>query len=331
VNYGAAGYGGTGAGGTSAGRGVYGVQGTTAGGRSYEDVGRAGGAVGPGGYAVGGRSNVGAVSGPEGTAVGGSRTAAAYGPGGAAGYATRGGYYGAAGARPYGTYYNSNADLVARGDYTRAAYAGASYFTPTWTAGYPGAWSAPSYVAGAATTPANWSQVAGYCGYPQQPSYYDYGGNVVSQPDAMYVNGNASGTPQQYAAQAGQIADAGTNAPTDQKAAWQPLGVFAVAPGDPQANPNEFFQLAVNPQGMIRGNYHNDEGDKTVPLTGAVDSKSLRAAWTVGDTKTPVFEAGIANLTNDQTTMLVHDDKGQSQQFTLVRMPPPDATAQKTQ
>ena len=56
-------------------RGVYGVEGTTAGGRSFADVGRAGGAVGPGGNAVAGRSNIGAVSGPRGTAVGGSRGA----------------------------------------------------------------------------------------------------------------------------------------------------------------------------------------------------------------------------------------------------------------
>ena len=51
-----------------------------------------------------------------------------------------------------------------------------------------------------------WGTLAGYCGYPQQPAYYDYGGNVVSQPDAMYVNGDPAGTPQQYAQQASQLA-----------------------------------------------------------------------------------------------------------------------------
>ena len=76
VDYGAAGYGARGPGGGVAGRGVYGVEGTTAGGRSFADVGRAGGAIGPGGNAVGGRSNIGAVSG-RGTAVGGSRGFAA--------------------------------------------------------------------------------------------------------------------------------------------------------------------------------------------------------------------------------------------------------------
>ena len=96
VDYGAAGYGARGAGGGAAGRGVYGVEGTTAGGRSYADVGRVGGAVGPGGNAVGGRSNIGGVSGPNGTAVGGSRSGFAAGPNGAVAGGSRG--FAAAGA-----------------------------------------------------------------------------------------------------------------------------------------------------------------------------------------------------------------------------------------
>jgi tetratricopeptide (TPR) repeat protein len=59
INYGAAGEAARGPAGGATGRGVYGVSGTTAGGRSYADVGRVGGAVGPGGNAVGGRTNYG--------------------------------------------------------------------------------------------------------------------------------------------------------------------------------------------------------------------------------------------------------------------------------
>ena len=115
VNYGAAGAGARGPGGAEAGRGVYGIQGTTAGGRSYSDVGRAGGAAGPQGNAVGGRENLGAVSGPRGTAVGGSRSVGGIGQEGAFGATERGGvaagpggavagrgYYGASAFRPYG-------------------------------------------------------------------------------------------------------------------------------------------------------------------------------------------------------------------------------------
>jgi hypothetical protein len=238
------------------------------------------------------------------------------------------GSYGAVAARPSGTYYASSGALASQGAYARSAYvegghAAAGYFSPSWATRYPSAWVAGRTTA-AVAAPASWEAVAGFCGYPQQPSYYDYGGNVVSQPDAMYVNGDQAGTPQQYADQAGQIAGAGSDAPPDPNATWQPLGIFSVAPDDGSA-PFEFFQLAINPKGVLRGNYHNSDGDRTDPISGSVDTKTLRAAWTIGDQKTPVFEAGIANLTKDETTMMVHGQGGQSKQFTLVRMPAPES------
>ena len=82
-----------------------------------------------------------------------------------------------------------------------------------------------------------------------QPASYDYGGNVVVQPDSVYVNGDAVGTPQQYAAQATQIAGTGTAEP-DQASKWLPLGVFAVVEGD-STDSNDIFQLAVNPDGIF--------------------------------------------------------------------------------
>ena len=78
---------------------------------------------------------------------------------------------------------------------------------------------------------------------------------------------------------------------------------------------------------MIRGNYHDAQANKTEPVTGGVDPKGLRAAWFIGKEKAPVYEAGIANLTNDQTTMLIHDATGKSVQATLVRLPANDGGA----
>ena len=37
-----------------------------------------------------------------------------------------------------------------------------------------------------------------------------------------------------------------------------------------------------------------------------------------------MYEAGIANLTKDETTMLVHFAKDKAQQFTLVRIQKPE-------
>jgi hypothetical protein len=55
-------------------------------------------------------------------------------------------------------------------------------------------------------------------------------------------------------------------------------------------------------------------------ITGKVDKKTQRAAWTLGDKKTPVYEAGLSNLTQQQTTILVHRDGGKVEQMLLVRV-----------
>jgi hypothetical protein len=64
-----------------------------------------------------------------------------------------------------------------------------------------------------------------------------------------------------------------------------------------------------------------------LPVYGQVDKKTQRAAWTVGDRKDVVYEAGAANLTQDQTTMLVHFGKDRTQQWTLVRLQQPSGTS----
>ena len=161
-----------------------------------------------------------------------------------------------------------------------------------------------------------------------QPVYYDYGSNVVYEGDSVYVNGDAVGTQEQYAQQATTIADTGKQAQATEEEEWLALGVFAMIQGE-QVNGNDLFQLAVNKSGVIRGNYYNALSDTTLPVYGSVDKKTQRAAWTVGDRKEPVFEAGIANLTKSETTMLVHFGKDRTQQWTWFgsSSPPTEMTA----
>jgi len=83
------------------------------------------------------------------------------------------------------------------------------------------------------------------------------------------------------------------------------------------------FQLAVNKNGAIRGNYYHAFADNTLPVYGSVDKKTQRAAWSVGEKQDVVFETGIANLTRDETPILMHYGKGNTQQFTLVRVEQP--------
>jgi hypothetical protein len=204
---------------------------------------------------------------------------------------------------------------------------GAAYpaYSPAMYGGYSGAWPPTNMMNPSLYNNPGYGAVAGQLGIAQQPAPYDYGGNVVTQPDAVYVNGDNVGTPQQYADQASRIAAAG-NAQPDQSTRWQPLGIFAMVEGG-QTTSDDIFQLAVNAQGVLRGNYHDLKGNSVTPLAGAVDPKTQRAAWTIGGDQTPVYEAGIANLTRDQTTMLVHIGAGQPRQFALIRLQEPQQGA----
>ena len=128
-------------------------------------------------------------------------------------------------------------------------------------------------------------------------------------------------TEQQYADQATQIAAAGQPDP-GADANWQPLGVFAMVKGD-ETTSNDIFQLAMDKNGIIRGNYYNATADTATPVVGSLDKKSQRVAWTIGDKKAPVYEAGLYNLTQADTTMLVHFDKDRTEQYRLFRIEQP--------
>jgi hypothetical protein len=66
-------------------------------------------------------------------------------------------------------------------------------------------------------------------------------------------------------------------------------------------------------------------GSYTGPRGTTVDAGTRRAAWTVGDRKSTVYEAGLANLTRDEAPLLVHFGEKRTQQWTLVRLPAPAA------
>ena len=214
-----------------------------------------------------------------------------------------------------------------QGAFVRAGFSGyGGAFNKAWYGRYPGTWFPGKWAAATAWTAAAWGAVAGSCGYPEDSTNYDYGSSVVYAEDAVYVDGENVGTPEQYAEQAATIADTGKQAEAPAEDEWMPLGVFAMVQGE-ETNSSNIFQMAVNKAGVLRGNYYNALTDKAEPLYGSVDKKTQRAAWTVGDKKTPIYEAGIINLTQEQTTMMVHYGKDKSQQFTLFRIEKPEEGA----
>jgi hypothetical protein len=217
--------------------------------------------------------------------------------------------------RPWGA-----AALLNQGAWIRDNFGNYDCFHDNWWNQYPGAWRAAAWTNAAAVwDAATWDNCYSFCGYPAEPVYYDYGTNVVYEGDSVYVDGTAIGTQDQYAQQAIVIADTGRQAEANKDAEWLPLGVFAMIQGD-RTDSNDLFQLAVNKAGTIRGNFYNVLTDTTLPVYGAVDKNTRRAAWTVGDKKEPIYEAGFANLTKAETTMLVHFGKDRSQQWSLIRI-----------
>lgn len=169
-----------------------------------------------------------------------------------------------------------------------------------------------------------WGTVAAYCGIAADPLYYDYGSNVVYTDNNVYVNGNDAGTATEYYNQAADIANEGRegDASANANETWQSLGVFGmVQEGEQTAQ--QIFQLAIDSEGTIRGNYYDAIADNTLPVYGSVDPTTQRAAWSVGDKKTVVFETGLANLTKDQTSILVHYGEDRTEQMMLVRLPEP--------
>jgi hypothetical protein len=296
---------------------------------------RTGTYVAPGGAVYHGARAGGVAVGPYGgvraAGVGGARVGAPYagvryGAVGGAAVRTPYGAFGA-GYRPGGyavghyTRYWSPSYLEVRGAYIRRGWV-SPIFTPAWYRLHPVAWAPRRWRVPNYWIAPTWLAVADFCSVPGPPIAYDYGGTTVIDNNAVYVNGEEIATADQYASQATSLADAGRQANPGPDDDWQPLGVFGLVEGD-EEQPQHIFQLAINRAGVIRGNYYDALVDNTVPVYGSLDPKTQRVAWSAGDRKTVVFETGLNNLTQEQTTVLVHHGNERTVEMALVRLNEP--------
>jgi hypothetical protein len=208
-----------------------------------------------------------------------------------------------------------------QGGYVRQGFGYYNNFSPGWYARYPGAWAAAGWVAGAAWNAASWGSCSSAVGYAEEtsPIYYNYGDTVTYADDSVYYGEDVVATQEQYAQQAATIADVGHAAtpPDDEK--WEPLGVFAMVKGE-ETSSNDIFQMALSKNGVVRGNYYNGVSDTVTPISGSLDKKSQRLAWIIGDKKDTVFETGLYNLTQPETTLLAHFGKDRTEQYKLFRI-----------
>lgn len=158
-----------------------------------------------------------------------------------------------------------------------------------------------------------------------KPRYYAYGagGNVYYENNIVYVDGQAAGTPEEYATQStAMVASAPAQVPDTE---WLPLGTFALTRegvNDSQA----ILELAVNKQGVLAGTYYNEATQVSRSLKGMLDQASQRAAigFADGINADVVLETGIQNLTQDEAPALLHQGKDRSGPVLLVRLQAPE-------
>ncbi len=163
-----------------------------------------------------------------------------------------------------------------------------------------------------------------YLGYANNtPVSYGYGSNVVYEQGNVLVDGQSVGTAENFSQQAADLALVGQNANTSDTENWLPLGVFALVRDEDQ-HAQLTLQLAVNKQGILRGNYNDVVVDHVLPIHGAVDKETQRAAWTVDNNKNFFMEAGLSNLTAGEAPALIHKS-GRTERWLLVRLSQPEA------
>ena len=212
---------------------------------------------------------------------------------------------------------------AARGASVRTAYSNPGLYGAEWHAANPGGWAPSGWTAGQAWSAATWPAVGVSLGWSGvQPVSYDYGTNVTYQDDEVYYGSQPVATAGDYYQQASTLAQ-NAPAPAAESADWLPLGVFALVQKE-QSEPHFVMNLAINKSGAIAGNYSDVVSGTTVPIQGAVDKKTQRAAWTVGKNKNTVCETGLYNLTKDEAPALIHMGKDKTQQWLLVRLKQPE-------
>ena len=289
---------------------------------------------GPGGnvYAHGGASAHGAAVGPGGAVAGGGSVhgSVVKGPGGnvyAHGGASAHGAAVGRGFAGYGTHYWSATYCHAQGLAVNRWYGGVRIFTPTWCVAHPWGWCPAGYTA-AVWARSVWvvptaAAIGAWIGVPAAFPPYVYGNNITYQDNSVYYGSEPVATEQEYYQQAADIAGSQSTPAAGTKQQWLPLGVFGLV-AEGQKTPDMVFQLAIDKAGAIRGNYYDQILDTTIPVSGAVDEKNQRAAWTIGKNKKLVVETGLYNLTQDSSTALVHFGPDRTQQYVLVRMKQPE-------
>ena len=180
-------------------------------------------------------------------------------------------------------------------------------FSPAWYVEHPSAWQITHPHAGEAAVAVTAIGLASFMA--MQTAVVSTGTTTV-----VYAS---EATPEQTQA-AANLAQSGA-APVDAGGNWMAVGVFAFQPID-APNATRILDLAVNPQGMLRGTHYDLLSEATANITGAVDRNTGKVSWRIGDTGRVVFESDLNQLTQGQGQVRIHFPDGQSGQWNVTRL-----------
>jgi hypothetical protein len=167
------------------------------------------------------------------------------------------------------------------------------------------------------------------------PYYWDYGPGeyIYCNNGIVYVNGTWFEPAPVFYAQTLKTIDA---APviTEELAPqveWLPLGVFAVTP-DGLNEPNIMAQLAVTKDGVIGGTVFDQKLNKSFPVQGTIDKNTQRAMWSFTNDQNVrvIMETSVNNLTQNESTGLVHYGPNDQRVVEIVRLEDPSSGAKST-
>jgi hypothetical protein len=164
-------------------------------------------------------------------------------------------------------------------------------------------------------------------GWPT-PYYWDYGPGeyIYCHNGVVYVNGVWYAPAPVFYRDTVLLVDNVPDFTPEQAVAvqWMPLGVFAVTQ-DGVVDVNLLVQLAVTPEGVIGGTVLNQQTGVSYEAKGTVDKATQRAVWSYVDQtgNRVVMESSVFNLTQPQSTGLIHNSPNDIRVIELVRLEEP--------
>lgn len=155
--------------------------------------------------------------------------------------------------------------------------------------------------------------------------------NVSYNGGNVYINGTTAGTEQDYYNQALALAGQGSTYATvneqDPNATttadqWQPLGVFSLVQKG-QSQSSMLLQLAINRDGIVRGNYYNQLTSESQQVYGSLNKQTQRISFTIGQNNQTVFDTSLTDITKDDAPVLVHYSATNTEGMMMVRVQQP--------